>query len=153
MHSITLPSAASFQRYVSAQILQNLHLHNNSVWQCSKRNVHVPLTSACCVYSNIYGLCDIHCIAYLTAVKSFLSTSSPVQSYHHMTSCSVDVPLISTARNSSSIGEEPVPSDTPHGMRRSATISFINQAEQSSIAFTDVLQDHKTVVLVYCTIE
>ena len=108
--------------------------------------MHVPLT--CCVYSNIYGLGDIHCIRYLTAVDSILSTSPPVQKYRHITSCSVEVPMFTTARNSSSIGKEPVSSG-----RLFATSRVLSQAEQSIIIFTNVLQGHITVVLVCCTIE
>ena len=127
--------------------------HSLSVWQCSRRNVHVPLTSACCVYSNIYGLSDIHCIRYLTVVNSIHSTSPPVQKYHHMISGSVHVPVSSTTTNSSSIGEVPVPSDTPHGTRL-ATNRLFSSAEQGSIiTYTNVLKGHITVVLVYCTIE
>ena len=70
-----------------------------------------PLTSACWVHSNVSGLGNIHCIRYLAAVDPFLSTSSPVQRYYHMTSGSVEIPLnlIIYTGNSSSIGEEPVP--------------------------------------------
>ena len=38
-------------------------------------------------------------------------------------------------------------------MRRSATSSLVSHTEQGSITFTNLLQGHKTVVLVYCTIE
>ena len=63
----------------------------------------------------------------------------------------VKVPLCTTARNSSSIGEEPVPYGA--SIRRSATSSLVSQAEQSIITFTNILQVHKTVVLVCSTSE
>ena len=106
------------------------------------------------VHSNVYGLYNILCIRYLTAVDSLLSTSSALQAYRHVTSCSVKVPVVTTARNSSSIGEEPVPSDTPlTSIRISATIIVVSYAEQGITTFTDVLQEHKTVVLVCYTLE
>ena len=52
-----------------------------------------PLTSTCCIHSNVYGLGDIHYIRDLTAVDSILSTSPAVHMYYHLTSCSVEVPL------------------------------------------------------------
>ena len=116
----------------------------------------VPLTSACCVHSNVYGLGDIHCIRYHTSVNSFVSTSLPVQKYPHMTSCSVDVPLDTIAKNSSSIGKVPVPFGSPRftiSIRRSTTSSEVSQAEQGIITFINVIQGHKTVVLVECTFE
>ena len=114
----------------------------------------LSLTSASRVHSNVYGLCDIHCIRYLTTVDSSYSTSPPLQTYHHLTSCSVEVPLVTTARNFSSIGEEPVPYDSwPNGIRRSATSSQVSYTAQGIITFTNVLQGHETVVLVCCTIE
>ena len=76
-----------------------------------------------------------------------------MQPYHTLTSCSVDVPLETTVRNSSTIREEPVPSDNGISIRSSATSSSISQADQGTISFTNVLQGHKTVVLVCCTIE
>ena len=112
------------------------------------------LTSVCCVYSNVYSLGDIHCIRYLTTVDPILThTSSSVQKYHHITSCSVEVPLLTTARNPSSIGEVPVPYGLVPSMRRLATSSLVSQAEQGIITFTNVLQGHDTVVRVCCTIE
>ena len=111
--------------------------------------IYVLLTSTCCVHSNVYGLGDIQLIRYLTVVNSILSTSLPVQKYHHMTSGSVEVPFASTARNSSSIGEEPIPKG-----RLFATSRVLSHAEQGSITtFTNVFQGHKTVVPVCCTIE
>ena len=112
--------------------------------------------SVCTVHPYIHGLDNIHCVRYLTAVDSLYSTSSAVQKYHHVTSCSLKVHLATNARNSSSIGEEPVPYDRlPNGIsiRRSATIEKVSSAEQGIITFTNVLQDHKTVVLVCCTSE
>ena len=113
--------------------------------------VHVLLTSAGWVHSNVYGLYLIHCIRYLTAVEPFLSTSSAKQTYHHLTSGSVEIPLATWTGNSSSIGKEPVPNSIT--TRRSATISYISSAEQAIITFTNVLQSNDTVVLVDCTIE
>ena len=40
--------------------------------------LYVPLTSVCFIHSNVYGLCDIPCIRYLTTVDPFLSTSTTV---------------------------------------------------------------------------
>ena len=114
----------------------------------------LSLTSASRVHSNVYGLCDIHYIRYHTTVDSSHSTSPPVQIYHHLTSSSVEVPGDTTARNSSSIGEEPVPYDSwPNGIRRSATSSLVSYTNQGITTFTNVLQGHKTVVLVGCTFE
>ena len=107
------------------------------------------LTRSFIVHSNVYGLVNIHCIRYLAAVDSLCFTSSAVQKYHVATSCSVKVPLVTTARNSTSIGEEPVPYST----RISATITKVSNAKQSLIAFTNVLQGNHTVVLVGDTIE
>ena len=104
------------------------------------------------VHSNVYGLDNILWIRYLTAVGSLLSTSSALQAYYHVTSCSVKVPVVTTARNSSSIGKEPVPfGNPPTSIRISATIMVVSYAEQGMITFTDVLQDHMTVVLVCFT--
>ena len=101
------------------------------------------------MHANVYGLDNIHCVGYHTAVGSLLSTSSALQAYHHVTSGSVKVPVDTTARNSSSIGEEPVPSATPPTIIRIlATIIVVSYAEQGMITFTDVLQDYMTVVLV-----
>ena len=107
------------------------------------------------VHSNVYGLDNIHCIMYNTTVDSLCSTSSAVQAYHHVTSGSMKVPLVTTARNSSSIGEEPVPNDRPHftSIRTPTTITKVSNAEQSLTAFTDVLQGNNTVVMVGYTIE
>ena len=108
------------------------------------------------VHSNVYGLGNVHCVRYLTAVDSVHSTSSAVQAYHHVTSCSVKVPVVTTARNYSSIGEKPVPSSTAHitSIIRMATRRLVSHAEQAIIIiFTNVLQDHKTVVPVCCTSE
>ena len=40
--------------------------------------LYVSLTSVCCIHSNVYGLCDIHCIRYLTVVDPTHSTSPAV---------------------------------------------------------------------------
>ena len=72
-----------------------------------------------------------------------------------MTSGSVKVPLLTSARNSSFIGEEPVPKDRFHSTSiwRPATIIKVSYAEQSVTVFTDVLRGNNTVVLVGYTIE
>ena len=127
----------------------------------SSNLVRIPMCWMCwkwltnsIVHSNVYGLDNIHCIRYLIAVGSLLSTSSALQSYHHVTSVSVKVPPVTTARNSSSIGEVPVPSGTPPtSIRILATIMVVSYAEQGMTTFTDVLQKHKTVVLVGFTFE
>ena len=113
-----------------------------SLWVCST------------VHSNVYDLGNNHCITYFTAVDSFLSTSPPLQTHYTLTSGSVEVPLDTTARNSSSIGEEPVPSGSwSNGIRRSATSSLVSYTDQGIITFTNVLQGHKAVVLVCYTSE
>ena len=88
-------------------------------------------------------------------VESIHSFFPVVHYYHTWTSCSVDVPTHTTAGNSSSIGEVPVPLDRyiPTSIRRSATSRLVSQAEQGITTFTNVLQGHKTVVLVGCTFE
>ena len=90
--------------------------------------VHVLLTSAGWVHSNVYGLDLIHCIRYLTAVDPFHSTSFAMQKYHHLTSGSVDIPLATWTGNSSSIRKEPVPYGRHHS-RRSTTSSLESYAE------------------------
>ena len=121
----------------------------------SYRSVLILLTCACIVNSNVYGLGDFHCIRYLTAVDSIRTTSPPVQKYHHMTSGSVEVPLLTTTRNSTSIREVPVPysRSISTSIRMSATSSLISHTDQRIFTFTNVLQGHKTVVLVYSTFE
>ena len=118
-------------------------------------SVHVPLTG---VHSNVYGLNETQSIRYLTAVYPFLSTSSVVQTYHHLTSGSVEIPLLAWwifTVNFSSIGEEPVPHVMPHSIHITmATSSLVSYAKQGiTITFTNVLQDHITVVLVCCISE
>ena len=90
---------------------------------------------------------NIYWIRYLTAVDPLLSTSSAVQTYHHLTSGSVEIPLLNTAKNSSFIGEEPV------RFASLVTSSLVTYAVQGIITFTNVLQEHNTVVVVCCTIE
>ena len=68
-----------------------------------------------------------------------------------MTSGFVEIPLDTWTGNSSSIGEEPVSSDVT--IRRSATSGLVSHAKQGIITFTNVLQDHDTVVLVCCISE
>ena len=119
-----------------------------------QKSVHAPLTRSCWVHSNVYGLGNIHWIRYQTAVDPFHSTSSAVQKYLHMTSGSVDIPLGTWTGNSSFIGEEPVPYSLlpcSISIRTSATSSLVSHAEQGIITFTNVLQEHNTVVLV-CSI-
>ena len=55
------------------------------------KSVHVSLTS--CVHSNVYGLGNIDCIRYLTAVDPFHPTSSAVYKYNHLTPGAVEVPV------------------------------------------------------------
>ena len=119
-------------------------------WFSPRNELYLQLTSPCIVHSNVYGPSDIHCIRYHTVVNSIHSTSPPVQKYHHITPGSVEVPLATTARNSSFIGEEPVPCGVTT-MRRSATRSLVSHTAQGINTFTDVFQSHKTVVLVCCT--
>ena len=106
------------------------------------------------VHSNVYGLDNTHCIRYLTAVDSLCSSSPAVHMYHHVTSCSVKVPQATTARNSTSIGEVPVPYNSlPNGIsiRRPATTMKVSHTEQGITTFTNILQGHMTVVLVGST--
>ena len=74
------------------------------------------------------------------------STSSAVQIYHHLTSESVEIPNFTITENSSSIGKEPV-------SKRSPCATSTCYTEQGIIIFTNVLQCHKTVVLVCCIVE
>ena len=136
-------------RLSNAISISVLECFTNSIWS------HVPLTSTCCVHSNVHGLANIHCIRYHTTVDSSHSTSPPVQKYHHPTSGSVELPWFNKTRNSSSIGEEPVSygSSPVTSIIKSATTRLVSQAEESMSTFINVLQGHKTVVLVSCTIE
>ena len=112
------------------------------------------LRVCCTVHSNVYNLGNIHFIRYLTTVDSFLSTSPPLQTHYTLTSGSVKVPLVTTGKNFSSTGEPPVPYDSwPNEIRRSATSSLVSYTDQGIITFTNVLQGHKAVVLVCCTVE
>ena len=115
----------------------------------------MSLTSVSCVHSNVYGLCNIHWNRYLTAVDPLLSTSSTVQTYHHLTSGGVEIQHgTKVAGNSRSIGKVPVSQGKPiPSIRTYATSSKVSHTEQSSIIFTNVLQGQETVVLVCCTIE
>ena len=65
------------------------------------------LTRIGCIHSNKKFM-RLGSTRYMTAVNSICSTSPSMQKYAHLTSGSVEVPLVSTARNSSSIREEPV---------------------------------------------
>ena len=73
-----------------------------------------------------------------------------MKKYFTRTSCPVDVPIVTAARNPSSIGEEPVPYEVTT-IRSSATSMLVSHTEQGTITFTNLLQGHKTVVPVYCT--
>ena len=90
--------------------------HKHCSMTVVKQCICTPLTS---VHSNVYGLGKTKSIRYLTAVDPFLSSSSALQKYHTLISGSVEIPLVTSAGNSSSIGEEPV----PRSIRRSATSS------------------------------
>ena len=85
-----------------------LKLHQGHDCWTNRNTQTMSLTSACCVHSNVHGLGNIHWIRYLTVVDPIHSTSSTVQAYHHLTSVSVEVPLVTTAWHSSSIGEVPL---------------------------------------------
>ena len=114
----------------------------------------MSLTTASWVHSNVYGLVNIHWIRYLTTVDPLHSTSSTMQNYHHLTSSSVEIPLSTSAGNSSSIGKEPVSCGRPYTtIRRSATSSEVSHTEQGITTFTNVLQEHITVVPVCCISE
>ena len=83
-------------------------------------------------------------------------TSSTVHKDRHLISGSLEIPLVSSTGNSSSIGKEPVPCGRPifTSIGRSATRSEVSYAEKSIvITSTNVLQVHETVVLVCCAIE
>ena len=69
----------------------------------------MSLTSACVVHSNVYGLANIHCIRYLTAVDPIHSTSPTMHKHHHLTFASVEIPLALFIGNSGSIWVGPVP--------------------------------------------
>ena len=116
---------------------------------------YVLLTSACWVHSNVYGLRNIHCIRYVTAIDPIHSTSYALHKYHHLTSGSVEVPVcpFTMSINPGFVGEKPIPHVRAHftSVRTSAASSLVGYAEQGIITFTNVLQGHKTVVLVYFT--
>ena len=79
------------------------------------------------------------------------STSPAIQTYHHFSSVSVEIPLVTTAGNYSSIGKEPVSQGKPiPSIRKYATSIKVSFAEQGGInnTITNVLQGHKTVVVV-----
>ena len=79
---------------------------------------------------------------------------SSSQKYHTLMSTSVKAPLHFNARNSCSIGEEPVPYHRSITIiNTSATSNLVCQAEQGITTFTNILQGHNTVVLVCCTFE
>ena len=115
----------------------------------------MSLTSVCWVHSNVYGLDIIHWIWYLTTVDPLHSTSFTLQNYHHLTSGSVEIPPSTSAGNSRSVGKEPVPCGRPiiTNIRRPTTSSEVSHTEQGITTFTNVLQEHITVVLVYCISE
>ena len=109
----------------------------------------LALTSVSWVHSKVYGLDNIHCIRYLTAVDSSHPTCPPVKKYHTLTCGCMEVPLGTTARNCSSIEEVPV----PYSIRSLATGSLVSYTAQGINTFTNLLQGHKTVVLICCTSE
>ena len=116
--------------------------------------MHVPLTSTFCVHSNVCALIITIFIRYNTVVNSIHQSSLPVQKYHHMTSGSVEVPLATTAGNSSSIGKEPVTQGLlPKGFseRTSTARSIVSHAAQGIITFTNLFSSHKAVVIEYRT--
>ena len=87
-------------------------------------------------------------------VDPILSTSSAVQMYHHLTSGSIVIRPAIAVGNSRSIWEKPVPYVRPVSrITMTATSSKVSHTEQGTIIFPNVLQGHKTVVLVCCTIE
>ena len=103
----------------------------------------MSLTSACVVHSNVYGLANFHCIRYLTVVDPILSSSPTMHKHHHITSGSVEIPLTA---NSGSIRVGPV----PQSIGTVATKIQVSFAEQcQGLPHTNVLQVHKTIVLVY----
>ena len=126
--------------------------------------VHVPLTTACCVYSNVHVLVNTCRIRYHTAIDPIHSSSPPVHAYHTRTSVSVEVPnyklpLYITCSNnrvgnSSTIRVVPVAQDNcTWRLGASTTCCIVSDTEQGIIMFTNILQGHNTVVLVCCTIE
>ena len=118
--------------------------------------MHVPLTCAFCVHSNVCALIITIFIRYNTVVNSILSTSPPLQKYHHMTSGSVEVPLDTTAGNSSSIGKVPVAQGSllkRISVRTSTARSIVSHAAQGIITCTNVFSSHETVVIEYHTFE
>ena len=87
--------------------------------------LHLPLTTACCVHSNVYCLINTRCIRYHTTVDPLHSTTSPLQILYHLTCGSINIPKFTTPRNPSSIGEEPVASSP----RIAATSRLVSYAE------------------------
>ena len=86
----------------------------NSLFFFEERSkFETTLTTACCVNSNVYGLHNIHWIRYLTPVDPILSTSSAVQTNHHVTSASVGMATNGLGGNSGFIWEKPVSCDRP----------------------------------------
>ena len=102
-------------------------------------------TNACCVHSNVYGLGNVHWIRYLTPVDPFHSTSSVVQTYHHMMCIHVEITKSTTvgiSGNFRSIGKKPVPYDGPIFILIifSTRSNWVCNTEQGIIIFTNVLQ-------------
>ena len=71
---------------------------------CYQVHLLKVLIGTACIHSNIKFMK----LRYITAVHSICSTSPFSQKYPHRTSSSAEIPLVSTAWNSSSIREEPV---------------------------------------------
>ena len=115
----------------------------------------MSLTTTCCVHSNVNGLVNTCWIRYLTTVDPLHSTSSALHMYLHVTSGSVEIPLLTVTGNSSFIGKKPVSwGRSSLNIWMLATSTEISYTEQGIIIpFTNVLQGHTTVVLVCCTIE
>ena len=119
-----------YQSSVSITVTSNIVLSQKWNQKCMFTNLillNVPLTSACCIHSNVYGLGNIHCIRYHTRVHSSYSTSPPVHVFHHLTWGTVEIPPYAwcCTGKCSTIGEGPISHGRPHftGIRMSATSS------------------------------
>ena len=106
-------------------------LINNLFFFEERSKFETTLTNVCCVNSNVYDLHNIHWIRYLTAVDPILSTSSAVQTNHHVTSASVDMATNGLGGNSGFIWEIPVSYGRPisTSIRMMATSSEVSYAE------------------------
>ena len=105
------------------------------------------LTSVCSVHSNIHGLVNTCCIGYLTAVDSSHFPSPAMQAYHTRTSASVELPLLTTVCNSSTIGVVPITQDMPIWRLGTSTAhSVISQTEKWVKIFTNIVQGCESMV-------